>query len=324
MTDTIESGSPSSVDDTNLQATVDEADPWAPPGDPDAAINMSDVTKTYGRFTALNRFNLVVPNDSIFGIVGPNGAGKTTAISMVATLLKPTSGSIRVLGVDPVKHPRQIRSQLGYMPDGIGMYDSLSVQEYLEFFASAFKIRPERWTELIDGLLELVGMQHRRRDSVDALSKGLKQRVSLARALINDPSILVLDEPANGLDPRARSELRDLIVQLHSMGKTIVVSSHILSDIEDICTDIAIVQQGTRLLQGSNADVIKRLGATTRVRVRFTDGTAEEHDVDNPEAQAELLRRLIVDDGREVMEFTQVGGRLEDVFLAITKDIADE
>lgn len=290
---------------------------------PTLAVEMTGVTKLYQGVAALSGFDMTVPVGSIFGLIGPNGAGKTTAISMIATLLKPTSGRVAVFGLDPLVDPYSIREKMGYMPDGLGTYDSLTVEEYLQFFASAYRIRPDRWNDLLDGLLELVGLRTRRTSRVDSLSKGLKQRVVLARALIHDPELLVLDEPANGLDPRARAELRDLLLHLNQMGKTIIVSSHILAELEDVCTDVAIVQRGTMLTAGPTHMVLDSLDAGRRIRVKFVGGDVETFEVADEADQADLLRRLVTE-GRDVIEFSQISGGLEGVFLSITKGIDDD
>ena len=207
------------------------------------------------------------------------------------------------------------------MPDGLGVYANLDVDEYLRFFAAAYKIPPARWNTLIDGLLELVALGTKRTTRVDSLSRGMKQRLSLARALIHDPQVLILDEPASGLDPRARSELRDLLLQLSSLNKTIVISSHILAELEDVCTHIAIIQDGSLLAAGHTRDITNQLTSARRIRARFADGTTEEFAVGNEPEQGELLRRLANEPDRALVEFTRVGGGLEELFLSITKGI---
>jgi len=284
-----------------------------------SAVSVRQLTKRYGKFTAVDAVDLEIPQGSIYGLVGPNGAGKTTTFAVVATLLKPTAGSVEVMGFDPAHHARDVRRVMGYMPDGLGVYADLDVDEYLRFFAAAYRLPTSRWDQLLDDLLELVALTSKRNARVDSLSRGMKQRLSLARALVHDPDVLILDEPASGLDPRARSELRALLLQLASMGKTIVISSHILAELEDVCTHIAIMQEGSVLAAGGTAEVTSRLAAGRRVRARFADGTTEDFEVNDDTGQAELLRRLASETERTVVEFTRVGGGLEELFLSLTK-----
>lgn len=284
-----------------------------------SAVSVRQLTKRYGKFTAVDAIDLEIPQGSVYGLVGPNGAGKTTTFAVAATLLKPTAGSVEVMGFDPAHHARDVRRVMGYMPDGLGVYADLDVDEYLRFFAAAYRLPSSRWDQLLDDLLELVALTSKRTARVDSLSRGMKQRLSLARALVHDPDVLILDEPASGLDPRARSELRALLLQLASMGKTIVISSHILAELEDVCTHIAIMQEGSVLAAGGTAEVTSRLAAGRRVRARFADGTTEDFEVHDDTGQAELLRRLALETERTVVEFTRIGGGLEELFLSLTK-----
>lgn len=288
-----------------------------------SAVSVRQLTKRYGKFTAVDAIDLEIPKGSIYGLVGPNGAGKTTTFAVAATLLKPTAGSVEVMGFDPAHHARDVRRVMGYMPDGLGVYADLDVDEYLRFFAAAYRLPSSRWDQLLDDLLELVALTSKRTARVDSLSRGMKQRLSLARALVHDPDVLILDEPASGLDPRARSELRALLLQLASMGKTIVISSHILAELEDVCTHIAIMQEGSVLAAGGTAEVTSRLAAGRRVRARFADGTTEDFEVHDDTGQAELLRRLALEAERTVVEFTRIGGGLEELFLSLTKGTED-
>ena len=286
----------------------------------DNAVIISGLYKRFGPFVALNGLSLEVPRGSVYGLIGPNGAGKTTTFAVVASLLKPTAaGSLSVLGHSPVDSPMEVRKILGYMPDSLGVYEDLNVEEYLRFFAAAYKIPVEARSDLLDGLLELVALENKRSSLVDSLSRGMKQRLSLARALIHDPEVLILDEPASGLDPRARSELRALLVQLSGMGKTIVISSHILLELEDVCTHIAIMQAGQVLEAGPITEIANRLTTVRRLKARYADGTVQEMTVQNSEEQAALLRRLANDEERALVEFTQVGGGLEEAFLHLTQ-----
>jgi ABC-2 type transport system ATP-binding protein len=217
----------------------------------DLMIETRGLVKTFGKFIAVNGLSLEVPSGSIYGFVGPNGAGKTTTMRILTTLTRPTSGQAWVAGHDVTEERRAVRRAIGYMPDEFGVYDDLRVWEYLDFFAACYDIPENQRRNLISDLLELVDLSHRREDMVDKLSRGMKQRLSLARTLAHDPSILILDEPASGLDPRARIEIRELMVELSRMGKTIFFSTHILADVENICTHVGIIEGGEMVVQGS-------------------------------------------------------------------------
>ncbi len=210
---------------------------------------------------------------------------------------------------------------MGYMPDNLGVYDNLRVDEYLEFFAASYGIASIEWTDLVDGLLELVDLSVKRTAMEHSLSRGMKQRLSLARALVHDPELLILDEPASGLDPRARVELRELLKTLNGMGKTIVISSHILSELEEMCTDVAIMEAGKLLAAGPKREILARLGDARTVRVRFADGVSESFTVTDDAEQSALLRRLVVDENRDVVEFIEESAGLEQLFMTLTEGI---
>ncbi|MBW3645456.1 MAG: ABC transporter ATP-binding protein [Actinobacteria bacterium] len=286
----------------------------------DLAVQVEGLTKRYGDLFAVRDLDLSVPRGAIFGLIGPNGAGKSTTFLVLASLLTPTAGRVRVAGHDPVEDPRAVRATLGYMPDVMGVYDNLRVDEYLEFFAGAYRLPRNSWPGLIDGLLELVDLAGKRRAMVDSLSRGMKQRLSLARALVHDPEVLVLDEPASGLDPRARVELRELLVQLRDMGKTVVISSHILAELEEMCSEVAILEAGRLLAVGSPRSIGDQLGGARVVRVRLAGGEVQEHTVGSEEEQQALLARLVAD-GLPVVEFTETSSGLEDLFLRVTKGV---
>ena len=216
-----------------------------------AMIETKDLVKRYGKFAAVNGLSLAVPEGSIYGFVGPNGAGKTTTMRVLTTLTRPTSGMAWIAGHSVTDEPRSVRRAIGYMPDEFGVYDDMRVWEYLDFFAACYDIPENERRPLINDLLELVDLSHRREDLVDKLSRGMKQRLSLARTLAHDPQVLILDEPASGLDPRARVEIRELLLELAKMGKTIFFSSHILADVAEICTHIGIIEAGQMVMQGS-------------------------------------------------------------------------
>ena len=299
---------------------IDTTGPGVPAPD-GIAIRTSALTKRYGDLVAVNDVDLEVPAGSVFGLIGPNGAGKSTTFAVLATLLRPTSGSVSIFGHDPVTDPFAVREKLGYMPDVLGVYDNLTVQEYLEFFAAAYRLPRRTWPSLIDGLLELVDLQVKVRTMVDDLSRGMKQRLSLARALVHDPAVLVLDEPASGLDPRARIELRGLITELSGMGKTIVISSHILAELEEMCTDVAIMEAGRLVASGAPSEIRRTLEGGRRILVRLAGGEELEFVVTDEDEQQELLRRLIVDEGQPVVAFSERAAGLEDIFLRVTKGI---
>ena len=221
-------------------------------------IETVGLTKRYRDRVALADLNLKIDQGDVFGFIGPNGAGKSTTIKILATLLRPTSGMARVAGFSVDAGVREIRRSMGYMPDFFGLYDDLTVREYLEFFAAAYKIRGKARKKVIDDVLALVDLGHRADAQIDALSRGMQQRLSLARVLLHDPKVLLLDEPASGLDPRARVEFREIIKELRKMGKTVLISSHILPELADMCTKVGIIEKGRLVASGSVEEVIQR------------------------------------------------------------------
>jgi len=244
----------------------------------DLIIETRELHKRFGKFEAVKSLSLQVPAGSIYGFVGPNGAGKTTTMRMLTTLTRPTSGQAKVAGYSVTEEPRQVRRAIGYMPDEFGVYDDMRAWEYLDFFAACYDIPEANRKKLIDDLLELVDLSHRRDDMVDKLSRGMKQRLSLARTLAHDPQILILDEPASGLDPRAsgldpraRVEIRELLVELAKMGKTIFFSSHILADVAEICTHIGIIEAGQIVAQGSMEEMRAQLNPHREIMVSVRD-----------------------------------------------------
>jgi ABC-2 type transport system ATP-binding protein len=222
-------------------------------------IRVRGLSKRYGDFQAISRVSFDVEEGEIFGFIGPNGAGKTTTIRILATLMLPSAGSARILGWDVTEHPEKVRSALGYMPDRWGVYPDITVAEYLEFFAAAYGTPRRERAKVIGGVMELTDLTALRERLVEALSKGMKQRLCLAKTLIHDPRLLLLDEPADGLDPRARIELRELLRELAAMGKTIVISSHILTELSDLVTSVGIVEQGRLVMAGEVGTIIERL-----------------------------------------------------------------
>ena len=224
-----------------------------------AMIETINLTKRYGDLIALNNLNLKIEQGDCFGFIGPNGAGKTTTIKILATLLKPTWGEARIdgLSVGPV-NARQVRGTIGYVPDYFGSYHDMVVREYLEFFSAAYDIHGKKRDQVIDDVLHLTDLAYKADAEVNGLSRGMKQRLSLARVLLHDPKVLLLDEPASGLDPRARIEIRELLKELHRMGKTILISSHILLELADLCTVVGIIEQGQMRYTGTIQEIMER------------------------------------------------------------------
>src|SRR5918993_976017 len=222
-------------------------------------IETRDLTKKYGDLYALDRLTLKLDQGDVFGFIGPNGAGKTTTMRILATLLNPTWGEAYVGGYSIYAKPKEIRRIIGYMPDFFGVYDNMKVIEYLEFFAAAYRIKGQARRKICDEVLELVDLGYKREALVTSLSRGMTQRLGLARVLLHDPQVLLLDEPASGLDPRARIEMRELIKRLRQEAKTIMVSSHILPELADICNKIGIIERGKLIFNGSVDDAIRRV-----------------------------------------------------------------
>ena len=238
-------------------------------------IQTINLTKRYGKLVALNNLHLEIQEGECFGYIGPNGAGKTTTIKILATLLQPTWGEARVCGHVVGYESSKIRPLIGYVPDFFGAYDDMVVQEYLEFFASAYNIQGDQRTRVVGDVLELTDLAYKKDALVDGLSRGMKQRLSVARVLLHDPRVLLLDEPASGLDPRARIEIRELLKELRRMGKTIIISSHILHELAELCTTVGIIEQGELLFHGSIDEVLRRARMGTRVSIRVL----EQHDL---------------------------------------------
>ncbi|MBN1140167.1 MAG: ABC transporter ATP-binding protein [Anaerolineae bacterium] len=308
------------------------------------AIETRDLTRRFDKTVAVDRLNLAVPAGALFGLIGPNGAGKTTTLRMLAGLLDPSEGQI-VLNGQVANHDwRDLQRQIGYMPDFFGVYEDMLVWEYLDFFGRCYGLSSQRRRQVTDELLELVDLAPKRDDQVETLSRGMRQRLCLAHALVHDPTVLLLDEPASGLDPRARVEMRELLRELGAMGKTIVVSSHILAELAELCDSVGIIETG-RLVASGPLDEIRRLavqgrllhikalsdpqqaqavlrdqpgvGAIYRVNdsfeVEFIAGSA----VDGDQATADLLEALLRA-GVRVVAFNEIASDLEEVFLRLT------
>lgn len=228
-------------------------------------LQINHLYKNYGKFPAVSDLNLHIPKGDLFGFVGPNGAGKTTTIRMVCGLMPPTAGSIVINGVDALENPRDIKKQIGYVPDFFGVYDNLKVKEYMDFYGSMYRMTSREVEHVMNDLLELVNLADKREVYVDTLSRGMKQRLCVARCLIHNPALLILDEPSSGLDPRARVEMKELLLNLKSMGKTIVISSHILSELSEMCNSIGIMNRGKLVAAGRIEDVMEKVFGSNRL-----------------------------------------------------------
>ena len=246
-------------------------------------IETVNLTKKYGNLTALDNLNLTIEEGTCYGFIGPNGAGKTTTIKILATLLKPSWGEARVDGKVIGYQNNLIRPLIGYVPDFMGAYEDMLIQEYLEFFAACYGIHGKKRKQVVDDVLDLTELGYKRTSDVNGLSRGMKQRLSVARVLLHDPKVLLMDEPASGLDPRARIEIRELLRELHRMGKTIIISSHILSELAELCDAVGIIEQGKLLFSGDVKEAMQQadVGRTVVVGVE-----------ERPEEAAELLRQI--------------------------------
>ena len=305
-------------------------------------IVIEKLTKNYGSLAALRELTLTIAEGEIFGFVGPNGAGKTTTMRILATLLEPTRGKATIDGKDVRGWSRAVRRLVGYMPDFMGIYEDLKVIEYLDFFAAAFEVPRRKRRGIVEGILELTDLRGKAHTPVDSLSRGMQQRLGLARVLVHDPKVLILDEPASGLDPRARIEIRELLLELKAMGKTIMISSHILSELELICDKIGIIELGQLVFHGPMAELRARAGHGASynvtvagpndpaiealstlpnvrevtgldecIRVRFTDGAPGDG----------AIARALVNAGISLLSLVPEDVRLEDAFMELTKGI---
>src|SRR5690349_14809054 len=266
-------------------------------------VRTTGLIKRYPGTVAVAGLDLDVAQGEIFGLVGPNGAGKTTTLRILATLLKPTSGEAEVAGINVRRNPDAVRRVLGFMPDVFGVYDDMKVWEYLDFFARCYGIGAAARRRMIGDLLELVDLADKRDAYVQTLSRGMQQRLCLAHTLVHDPDVLLLDEPASGLDPRARVELRELLRELRALGKTIVISSHILPELEELCTAVAIVDHGQVLAQGRVADIERRLRFGAVLRVRILTGRDVDEARNHFAADPRVASATLLDDGQIELGF---------------------
>jgi ABC-2 type transport system ATP-binding protein len=310
-------------------------------------IETRDLTKMYGDLYALNRLTIKLEKGDVYGFIGPNGAGKTTTMRILATLLNPTWGEASVCGFSIYNGAKEIRRLMGYMPDFFGVYDDMKVIEYLEFFAAAYRIKGPERRRKCDQVLDLVDLGYKRDALVTSLSRGMTQRLGLARVLLHEPQVLLLDEPASGLDPRARIEMRGLLKELRNMGKTILVSSHILPELADICNKIGIIERGKLLFDGDVQSAIRQVRQHTVLNIAVADGRNEHaknrlqghSDIlavelrDNNETlhvtlndgihDGSFIADILVKDGFRLKMLKEEEIDLEDVFMGITKGITN-
>lgn len=300
---------------------------------------IENLKKYYGKFKAVDGLSLTIEKGHIYGFVGANGAGKTTTMKIVAGLLKPTSGKVILNGADISEDPKEVKRNIGYMPDFFGVYDDLKVTEYMDFYAGVYGIPKNKRKKINDDLLELVDLTEKRDFYVDSLSRGMKQRLCLARSLIHDPQLLILDEPASGLDPRARVEMKEILKELRSMGKTVLISSHILPELAELCTSIGIIERGKVAISGSVEEIMKKASHSNIIRVKFLGDPGQAIKVleEQPEINgltvandyidanfagdentvARILVQL-VKNNIPVTSFTQLEGNLESIFMHLT------
>ncbi|WP_164101581.1 ABC transporter ATP-binding protein [Candidatus Laterigemmans baculatus] len=308
-------------------------------------VEIHNLTKRYGEFTALEDLSLSVHRGQILGFIGPNGAGKTTTIKILVGQAKPTSGTARIAGADCARESRKIKRLVGYMPDGFGAYDNMRVREYLDFFAAAFGLSRQQRKLRIDEVLETAGARYMQDRYVESLSHGMQQRVGIARTLLHDPEVLIFDEPANGLDPQARIEMRELLLQLAASGKTLIVTSHILPELSRICDQVAIVTHGKLRAFGPLDQIMRQVSQRRTIEVQLTSGEAaaaasrilseqlsEGEPVTASPAEAALrfetgrsddelsdLLTALVQAGVRVAQFRELQSDLEDAFLSVIR-----
>ena len=305
-------------------------------------IEITGFGKDYGEFTAVESLDLKIEEGEMFGFIGPNGAGKSTTIRFLATLLRASRGEGSVNGHSIMDDPMNVRRSVGYMPDAFGVYDGMKVWEFLDFFAVAYKIGRTQRKQVIRDVLELLDLTYKRDDYVNGLSRGMKQRLCLAKTLVHDPPVLILDEPASGLDPRARVEVKALLKELRRMGKTILISSHILTELADCCTSIGIIERGQLLMHGPIDDVYRRIQGTPTVVAEMgenfdkglsiirsnpdvrdvqVDGQKVTIEFASPESETGNLLKSLVNQNVEVNNFGIKEPNLEDVFMMVTKGL---
>jgi len=305
-------------------------------------LTIDRLRKDYKALTAVNNLSFHLEKGDVFGFIGPNGAGKTTTIKVCATLLQPTGGTVYVDGLDVTKHTDEVRGMIGYMPDFFGVYDDIMVWEYLDFFAAAYKIERARRKSVTDDVLELTDLTSKRDAYVEALSRGMKQRLCLAKTLLHDPKVLLLDEPASGLDPRARIEIKELLRELKAMGKTILVSSHILPELADFCNKIGIIEQGELVVCGDVGEIMRKVQGGKALEIVLLDDCDKavallselpnvkgiqrneqslRVEFSTDEVDQALVLQTLVQNGLRVQSFAEVQVDLEDIFMKVTRGV---
>ncbi|BBF44096.1 ABC transporter, ATP-binding protein [Lachnospiraceae bacterium KM106-2] len=304
-------------------------------------LEVKNLYKSYGDFLALKGMDFIIPDNTIYGFVGPNGAGKTTTMKIISGLLRADTGDILLDGESMIHNMNELKSKIGYMPDFFGVYDNLKVLEYMEFYASLYGIDGVNARKLCEELIELVNLKDKRNCYVDELSRGMKQRLCLARTMVHDPEILVLDEPASGMDPRARIEMKDILKNLRDKGRTILISSHILPELAELCNNIGIVEEGRMIISGSVTEIMDNYNMSNPLVIRFTGDRQRAMQVikrnryvesvsilensvfltfaGKEEEEAELLTSIIAT-GAKVNYYAREEGNLESLFMKITED----
>lgn len=303
-------------------------------------LQINNLKKSFGDFKALDDVNLHVKEGEIFGFIGPNGAGKSTTMRIISGLLKADSGEVYVDGIDAIRNNKKLKEKIGYMPDYIGVYDNITAIEYLEFYGSIYGVlgKPARKRAL--ELLELVDLQSKVNTNVDKLSRGMKQRLSLARSLMHDPKLLILDEPSSGMDPRARFEMKGILKNLQKLDKTVIISSHILVELGEVCDRVGIIDRGKIVSQGTIDDIMNQVGGSNEIEVNVIDKLEEATNVINGfkgiqnlkldgksfianlsggEEESYNLLKLLINNNVKVSSFRRKEGNLEDIFIQITK-----
>ena len=305
-------------------------------------IELTGFGKDYGDFTAVESLDLKIEEGEMFGFIGPNGAGKSTSIRFLATLLRATRGDGTVNGYSVSNDPMNVRRSVGYMPDAFGVYDGMKVWEFLDFFAVAYKIGRTQRKRVIRDVLELLDLTYKRDDFVNGLSRGMKQRLCLAKTLVHDPPVLILDEPASGLDPRARIEVKALLKELRRMGKTILISSHILTELADCCTSIGIIERGQLLMHGPIDEVYRKITGNQVIHATIgqnldtglsvirsnpdvrdvqVDGSRVLIEFTSPDHNPATLLKTLIENDVEVKNYGSKEPNLEDVFMMVTKGL---
>lgn len=304
-------------------------------------LQINHLYKNYGKFLAVNNLNLHIPKGDLFGFVGPNGAGKTTTIRMVCGLMPPTAGEIMINGVEAFSNPREVRKQIGYVPDFFGVYDNLKVSEYMDFYGSMYRMTSNEVERIANDLLELVNLADKKEVYVDTLSRGMKQRLCVARALIHNPAFLILDEPNSGLDPGARVEMKELLLNLKGMGKTIIISSHILSELSEMCNSIGIMHHGSLVTAGKIEDIMQSAFGGEKVVIEISGNTDEavrllkeqsnvkvenigekEIKISHSLSEEEVSKMIayLINAGVLVTGFHKQEGNLETLFMQLTTE----